>query len=84
VSVRTVRLDDEAEKALAQIMRLAGLSISGAFKHGLLLRHDLVQKAQRTPYVIYAELDLGLGGYATAPSTNTRRGVREAIKRRPP
>ena len=50
MSVGTVRLDDEAEKALEQIMRLAGLSISGAFKRGLLLlRDDLDQKARRTP-----------------------------------
>jgi hypothetical protein len=83
VGVRTVRLDDEAEKALEQIMRLSGLSISGAFKRGLLLlRNDLIQKAQRAPYDIYAELDLGPGGYATAPSANTRHGVREAIKRK--
>jgi hypothetical protein len=83
VSVRTVRLDDEAEKALEQIMRIAGLSISGAFKRGLLLlRDDLVQKAQRMPYDVYAELELGPGGYATAPSTDTRRGVREAVKRK--
>ncbi len=85
MSVGTVRLDDEAEKALEQIMRLAGLSISGAFKRGLLLlRDDLDQKARRTPYDIYAELNLGPGGYATAPSNDTRRGVREAIKRRHP
>ena len=83
MGVRTVRLDDEAEKALGQIMQLTGLSISGALKRGLLLlRDDLVQKAQRVPYDIYAELALGPGGYATAPSTDTRRGVREAIKRK--
>ena len=83
MGVRTVRLDDEAEKALEQIMRIAGLSISGAFKRGLLLlRDDLVQKAQRMPYDVYAELDLGPGGYTTAPSTDTRRGVREAVKRK--
>jgi hypothetical protein len=76
-------LDEEAEKALAQILHITGLSISGAFKHSLLLlRDDLTQKPQRTPDDIYAELDLGLGGYAIAPSTDTRRGVREAIKRR--
>ncbi|MGH8063882.1 MAG: hypothetical protein ACRERE_01330 [Candidatus Entotheonellia bacterium] len=70
MGVRTVRLDNEAEKALEQIRRLAGLSISGTFKRGLLLlRDDLVQKAQRTPYDIYAELNLGPDGYATAPST---------------
>jgi hypothetical protein len=76
-------LDDEAEKALEQIMRLAGLSISAAFKRGLLvLRDDLVQKAQRSPYDAYADLDLGPGGYATAPLTDTRRGVREALRRK--
>jgi hypothetical protein len=76
-------LDDEAEKALEHIMRTAGLSISEALKHGLLLlRDDLAQKAQRVPYNIYAELDLGPGGYAIAPSTNTRHGVQEAIKRK--
>jgi hypothetical protein len=81
--MRTVRLDDEAEKALAQIRQLTGLSVSGAFKRGLLLlRDDLVQQAQRMPYDIYTELDLGSGGYAIAPSTDTRRGVREAIKRK--
>jgi len=81
--VRTVRLDHEAENALEQIMRVTGLSISGAFKHGLLLlRDDLVRKAQRTPYDVYAELGLGPGGYATAPSTDVRCGVREAIKRK--
>jgi tetratricopeptide (TPR) repeat protein len=37
---------------------------------------------QRVPYDIYAELDLGPGGYATAPSTDIRHGVREAIKRK--
>ena len=83
MGVRTVRLDDEAEKALGQIMRIAELSISGTFKRGLLLlRDDLIRQAQRAPYDIYAELDLGPGRYATAPSTNTHRGVREAVKRK--
>jgi hypothetical protein len=81
--MRTVLLDAEAEKALEHIMRSTGLSISGAFKRGLLLlRDDLAQKAPHVPYDIYAELDLGPGGYAIAPSTNIRRGVQEAIKRK--
>jgi hypothetical protein len=68
---------------LEQIMQATGLSISGACKRGLLLlRDDLAQKAQRTPHHIYAGLDVGPGGYATAPSTATRRGVQEAIKRK--
>ena len=83
MGTRTVRLDDEAEKALAQIMQVTGISISDALKRGLLiLRDDIVQNASRTPYDIYSELDLGPGGSAIAPSTETHRGVRQAIERK--
>jgi hypothetical protein len=83
VSTRTVRLDDEAEKVLRQIVQVTGLSISAAFKKGLLVLHDeIAQHTRRTPYEIYQELDLGPDGYATAPSTATRRGVQDAIRRK--
>ena len=83
MGVHTVRLDDEAEQALAYIVHTTGLSVSGALQQGLLaLREQLAQPAHRTPYDIYAALDLGPGGYAIAPSTETRRGVHEAIKRK--
>lgn len=39
-------------------------------------------KERRTPQEIYKSLDLGPGGYAIAPSTETRRGVREALRRK--
>ncbi len=39
MGMRTVRLDEEAEKALAHIVRSTGLSISGALKQGLLVLH---------------------------------------------
>jgi len=83
MSMRSVRLDDETERALEQIRQTTGLSVSAALKRGLLLlRDDLAQRAHRTPYEIYAELELGPGGYAIAPSTDSRRGVQEAIKRK--
>ena len=83
MGLRTVRLDDEAEKALEQIVQTTGLSISGALKQGLLVLSDhLTQQKPRRPYDIYAKLDLGPGGYAIAPSTDTRRGVQEAIRRK--
>jgi hypothetical protein len=83
VSTRTVRLDEETEQVLRQIVQVTGLSISAAFKKGLLvLRDEIAQHARRTPYDIYQELDLGPGGYAIAPSTQTRRGVQEAIRRK--
>lgn len=83
MGVRTVRLDEEAEKTLAHIVHTTGLSISGALTQGLwALRAQLAQQVHRTPYDIYAALDLGPGGYAIAPSTETRQGVREALKRK--
>jgi hypothetical protein len=83
MSTRTVRLDEETEKILQQIMRSTGLSISAAFKKGLLLlRDEMAQKTQRLPYDICRELNLGPGGYAIACSTETRRGVQEAIRKK--
>ena len=83
MGMRTVRLDEETEKVLAQIVTVTGLSVSAAMKKGLLvLRNEVSREAQRVPYDIYKELDLGPGGYAVAPATQTRRGVRAAIRRK--
>ena len=83
MSTRTVRLDEEAEKVLRQIVRVTGLSISAAFKKGLLVLHDeIAQHSRHAPYEIYQALDLGPGGYAIAPSTSTRRGVQGAIRKK--
>ena len=83
MGIRTVRLDEETEKVLEQIVTVTGLSVSGAMKKGLLvLRNEVVREAQRVPYDIYKDLDLGPGGYAVAPATRTRRGVQAAIRRK--
>ena len=73
-------MDDEAEKALEEIVQATGHSISSALKAGLLAyRYQLSQQASETPYDIYSKLDLGPGGYAIAPSTEVRQAVRKAI-----
>jgi len=60
-----------------------GLSISGALKKGLvMLRQKVYRQSQRVPYQVYKEMNLGPGGYAIVPSTRTRRGVQEAIRRK--
>ena len=83
MATRTVRLDDEAEAALREIREATGLPISEALKHGLRsLRERVKDETRRTPYDIYQRLDLGPGGYAIAPSTETRRGVTRAIRRK--
>lgn len=83
MGMRTVRLDGETEKVLNRVRRTTGLSVSGALKQGLLALHNAAdQQARAKPYDIYRKLDLGPGGYAIAPSTQTRRGVLEALKRK--
>ena len=83
MGIRTVRLDDETEKALEQIVAVTGASVSAAMKKGLLvLRSEIAREARRVPYDIYKELYLGPGGYAIAPATRTRRGVQAAIRRK--
>ncbi|HEX7182575.1 MAG TPA: hypothetical protein VF756_12085 [Thermoanaerobaculia bacterium] len=83
MATRMVRLDDETEQILEQLVKGTGRSISAVLKEGLLTLHDrLSQKPARTAYEIYKELDLGPGGYALAPSDETRRGVQEALRRK--
>ena len=73
MAVRTVRLDDDSEKILRRLVDETGMSISAVLKEGLLALQDRVASSPRqTAYEIYAELDLGPGGYAIAPSTESR------------
>ena len=83
MATRTVRLDAEAEKALQEVQAATGLPISEALKRGLRsLQEQVRREAGRMPYDVYQELDLGPGGYAVAPSTNPRPGVRQALKKK--
>lgn len=83
MATRTVRLDDEAEAALQQIRDATGLPISEALKQGLQsLRQRVSEESKRSPYDVYRQFDLGPGGYAIAPSTETRRGVATALRKK--
>jgi hypothetical protein len=83
MTTRTVRLDAETEATLRQIRRRTGMPISEALKRGLrALAEHITDDVKRTPYEIFRELDLGPGGYAIAPATETRQGVTEALRRK--
>ena len=84
MAVRTVRLDDETEKVLEDLKGETGQSVSTLLKRGIFSLQSEIrrQRPSRTAYEIYEELDLGPGGYAVAPSTETRRGVQEAIRKK--
>jgi len=83
VAIRTVRLDDEAEETLREVRDATGLPISEALKRGLdALREQVRHAADRRPFEVYEGLDLGPGGSAIAPSTATKRGVMQALKKK--
>ena len=83
MATRTVRLDDEAERALREIRQATGLPMSEALKRGLrVLRNQVRRRSSRPPYAIYAELDLGPGGYAAAPSTGARSTIGAILRRK--
>jgi hypothetical protein len=83
MATRTVRFDAETERVLDEVRAATGLPISEVLKRGLrALQTHVRESPNRTPYEIYSELDLGPGGYAIASSSNTREGVRLALKRK--
>lgn len=83
MGTRTVRLDEEAERALEEIMRSTGLSVSAALKQGLsVLREEIARSASVTPYEVFEKLDLGDGGYAVAPAREAKQSLRETIARK--
>ena len=80
---RTVRLDEEAERALSDVRRKTGMSISEALKRGLLvLRQKTREEPASDPWALYETIDLGQGGYAVAPARDAKRAAREAIERK--
>jgi hypothetical protein len=83
MATRTVRLDDESERVLARIVRETGLPVSAALKKGLLaLSREIQAASTANPYDLYQTLDLGAGGWSIASASQTRRAVREAIRRK--
>lgn len=81
---RTVRLDDDSEKILAEIVRAKKLSVSEALKQGLLVLRDVLQAEgpAAVPYSVYRSLDLGRGGYAHGPARRSKRTIRQLLKRK--
>lgn len=76
MAIRTVRLDSATERVLSEVTRKTGWSVSTALKRGLfVLRARVERQTDRRPFDVYRMLDLGPGGYAQAPSTESRQGV---------
>lgn len=83
MSTRSVRLDDEAELALAEIRRRSGQSISSAIKLSLISYRDNVLSRQgRRPSEFFLQYDFGEGGYSIGPARESRRVVRQKLAQR--
>jgi hypothetical protein len=80
MATRTVRLDAEEEQVLEEIVRKTNLPVSDVLRQGLrALEKATLETAPQRPFEIYEQLDLGPGGYANRPATESSRGAREAI-----
>ena len=83
MSIRTVRLDEDAESTLATLRQQTGLSISEVLKRGLeAYAASTRNEGAKTPYEVYRRLDLGCGSYAVAPAKQAKAAVTETVRRK--
>jgi hypothetical protein len=80
MGTRSVRLDDEAEDVLSDIVNRTGLSISDAIKQGLIVYHEKAMAATaRRPADFFAAYDLGEGGYSIGPARHSKALLKEKL-----
>lgn len=85
MSTRSVRLDDEAEEALGDIIARTGMSISDAIKQGLIEYHKLVlATSKRKPTDFFNEFDLGDGGYSISPARDSKQAIKSKLLNKRP
>ena len=84
MATRTVRLDEEGERLLAELRERTGLSISNVLKRGLeaFAKTAPTKQQKKTPWEIYCELDIGPGGHSLGPASDAKRLVREIIRKK--
>lgn len=83
MGVRTVRMEAEDEKRLARILRRTGWTASDVLKRGVqLLDETLAKTPTNKAFEVYSGLDLGPGGYASGPASESREAARRAILRK--
>lgn len=83
MSTKSVRMEPEDEKLLDRIRRRTGWTASDALKRGLrLLARDISEKSPSSAFEIYSDLDLGPGGYAAGPASQSRETARKVIRRK--
>jgi hypothetical protein len=84
MATRTVRLDADSERILAEVRKTKRLSVSAALKEGLLVLRDSLaaQGSAATPYAIYRTIDLGKGGGARAAARDAKSALTTVLRRK--
>lgn len=83
MSIKTVRIEPEDERRLERIRRRTGWAVSDVLRHGLrALERDISSVTTKSAFDIYAGLDLGPGGYAAGPASQSRETARKVIARK--
>jgi hypothetical protein len=83
MATRTVRLDEDAEQALARLQKMTRLSISEVLKRGLVAYEQLISgEGHVKPHDLYARLDLGQGGWSVAPARDAKRALSAVVRRK--
>ena len=82
MGVRTVRLDDEAERTLAAVRKRTGLTVSEVLRRGLRAYDASSRETATRPFEAYQRLDLGPGSSAVAPARDAKTAIAEVIATR--
>ena len=81
MGTRSVRLDEEAESALAEIIGRTGLSISEVIKFGLIeYKESSRHRSAKSPAEFFDTFDLGEGGYSIAPARQAKEAIKTKLK----
>jgi len=85
MSTRSVRLDEEAENALEEIVNCTGMSISDAIKQGLVAyRQIAMETVTKQPAEFFKKFDLGKGGYSIGDARQSKLLLKEKIRSKRP
>ncbi len=82
MSTRSVRLDDEADIVLEDIIKRTGMSISDAIKQGLIAYHEIAMaNALKRPADFFAHFELGEGGHTIGAARTVKSLLKDKIKK---
>jgi len=83
MAIRTVRLDLDSERMLAEVQQATGLTASAVLKRGIAAVRDALRaRTEADPWQIYQRIDLGTGGTSGGRAREAKRAVRQVLRRR--